>query len=254
MSCELDLPVAKGVWHAKEEDNCDEQCLREWAVTTRDTRVGGDEPGFVNYFDAKARDMLVVCPSRHVERISELSGEEIYHMCRSIVGALRSAGGQSVTGVSYETLVINQGRFQNLPHLHVKCWLAPMAFEKLRRAWSAEMRGKFELCDAMFGRYCKRGLEKTLRDAPRCRHAAIIIDRLPPGSGTGPDYDETLRRVASFGEVRALALARLHLSLRLQKLHFRVGFFFLTRGVGSSCARCLERRIATVTVWAPQNH
>jgi hypothetical protein len=210
MSCDLDLPIAKGVWHApepgKHADDDDQQSRREWSITTRDTMIGGAEEGFVNYFDAKARDMLVVCPSRHVERISELSNEEIYRMCRSIVGALRSSGRSNDErgGMAYETLILNQGRFQNLPHLHVKCWLSPQDFDRMRKKWTEEMRSTFELCDAMFGRHGKRAKEHELRNAPACGHAAIIIDRLPPGSITGPDYDEALRRISSFGEVFSL--------------------------------------------------
>lgn len=129
MSCDLNTSIAEGVWHQRPPCDSGENNPEECEVTTQQTLIGGEEPGFRCSFDGKARDMLVVTPERHIERLHELSPEEMYGLWRSVAGALREAGKHHVSRgglrLGYETIVVNQGAFRNLAHLHVKVCIHP---------------------------------------------------------------------------------------------------------------------------------
>lgn len=67
--------------------------------------------------DAKARAGFIVMSVRHLETMGALEDKELYCLWRVGVRALRSEGLQLVS------MIVNHGRYRNLPHLHLKIWV-----------------------------------------------------------------------------------------------------------------------------------
>lgn len=71
------------------------------------------------WLDAKKRPMLVVTPSQHVERITELKRELLVAVLGELSASLNAETAKGVTRV-----IVNIGACQNHPHLHWKVRLS----------------------------------------------------------------------------------------------------------------------------------
>lgn len=93
-----------------------------------------DQPYVQCSMDAKARAGFIVTPVRHVETIGALEDEELYCLWRVGVRALRSEGLQPVS------MIVNHGRYRNLPHLHLKIWVDDGVHRQARLKWNDDRK------------------------------------------------------------------------------------------------------------------
>jgi hypothetical protein len=99
MSCDMNAQIESGVWGIQDSAACEEYS----DICTRDTIVqGGDELSRC-VFDAKARDLYVVCPVRHKERMSELDDNELHSFWMSLARMLRALDGDEMRCDSAQT-------------------------------------------------------------------------------------------------------------------------------------------------------
>jgi hypothetical protein len=128
------------------------------------------------WLDAKGRPCFVVTPIRHVEAFHELSDVELVAFYVDSCLLLRGmfADSSSSTAVEskqqqqqaekeedeeaakdarilFDTMVVNQGNFRNLAHIHLKIRLNPQVFKVLQAtSWTAAQRLKYEkICEIM---------------------------------------------------------------------------------------------------------
>lgn len=96
------------------------------------------------WMDAKARPNFVITPIRHAERLSELTDDELYALWADAARLLTDETGSDGAGggdggAAYLALIVNHGRFRNLPHVHLKLRFVAAEFDSSVRArWSAE--------------------------------------------------------------------------------------------------------------------
>ncbi|RUP47156.1 hypothetical protein BC936DRAFT_146073 [Jimgerdemannia flammicorona] len=102
------------------------------------------------WLDANARPMYIVTPSRHVERLSECTDDEIFHIyhsgCLLLLNefALLTAQGQEPPRVPYSRMTLNHGNARNVEHLHLKIRLTERDFKRIKKAWDADRRASFD--------------------------------------------------------------------------------------------------------------
>uniref|UniRef100_A0A7S1E1I6 RRM domain-containing protein n=1 Tax=Hemiselmis andersenii TaxID=464988 RepID=A0A7S1E1I6_HEMAN len=199
MTCDPSVEVSRGVWGCKGQGE-------EGGVLASDLHVGGGAPGVVASFDAKGRDMFVVCPSRHRERLGQLSPAETEGLWRSVAGVLREQRMPGGETLGMESVVVNHGSLRTVAHLHAKIWVTPQAFDKARSLWTPKAQRAFALIDSMAGRLGKRPQGWAQAHAPSCGHGALVVDRLPPQAEQGELFEQLLVRCHDFGHVAKLSL------------------------------------------------
>jgi len=96
------------------------------------------------WLDAKARPMLVITPRRHIERLSEMSDQELSNFFLTIARVLSSLGyGQPGSKVSYQRMVLNHGNARNLKHLHLKISFKKDVWGEIQQGWDEKTWGKW---------------------------------------------------------------------------------------------------------------
>ncbi|CAG8482370.1 3918_t:CDS:2, partial [Ambispora leptoticha] len=71
----------------------------------------------------RARNMFVVTPVRHIERLSECTDEEIFelfHFAVQLIGEETKLSNSHWAGLQFEKMTLNHGNARNLEHLHLK--------------------------------------------------------------------------------------------------------------------------------------
>lgn len=69
------------------------------------------------WVDAKGRSMLIITPKRHVERVTELTDDELVELAMQL------------RKFDAKLAIVNHGAFQNHAHLHLKLAFADLAAE-----------------------------------------------------------------------------------------------------------------------------
>jgi len=96
------------------------------------------------WLDAKARSMFVVTPHRHVERLSQLSDEELFSFWSEACALLASEYDCALPAVQFDRMVVNQGLYRNLSHLHMKVYTGKSRWVALQRTWQVDRWRKWE--------------------------------------------------------------------------------------------------------------
>ncbi len=97
MTCDTEARIDSGVWGVQEEDAWEDFAK----VCSRDAFMDGGDELSRCCFDAKARDMYVVCPSRHKERLSELDDREMHSFWSSLARMLKAVDGDEMRQVMF---------------------------------------------------------------------------------------------------------------------------------------------------------
>jgi diadenosine tetraphosphate (Ap4A) HIT family hydrolase len=113
MSCDLEASLAKGIMGDEEAEAISSSDALE--MKSRDTLLK-EEDGCRVWIDAKGRPMLIVTPTKHVERINQMSDDEVYALMQTVVRWLDKF--KILDGFS--GLVINHGLNRTHEHLHAK--------------------------------------------------------------------------------------------------------------------------------------
>uniref|UniRef100_A0A0G4FQN1 Uncharacterized protein n=1 Tax=Chromera velia CCMP2878 TaxID=1169474 RepID=A0A0G4FQN1_9ALVE len=114
-------------------------------LTNADTKVGQTHEGRFNWFiDGKARPMAVVCPARHSEHLSDMATGELLEFWESVGVLIRTLG------ISFHEIIVNQGTYRNLAHLHAKIWFAEEEFMEALRARLPQKFPVWEELDALY--------------------------------------------------------------------------------------------------------
>lgn len=122
------------------------------------------------WIDAKGRPSFVVTPKRHVEPLGDLSDDELYALwadtCtllhdenKRVADAAAAAAeaksdkskeaattseAASAPTVRFEELVINQGGYRNLVHLHLKIRVSKEDFAAMQKVWPQQRLSDFK--------------------------------------------------------------------------------------------------------------
>ncbi len=97
MTCDMGARIDSGVWGIQKENACEDFA----EIISSDAFIeGGDELSRC-CFDAKARDMYVVCPRAHKERLSELDDREMHSFWSSLARMLKAVDGDEMRRVGF---------------------------------------------------------------------------------------------------------------------------------------------------------
>eukprot|EP00271_Cylindrocystis_brebissonii_P003977 TRINITY_DN15285_c0_g1_i1.p1 TRINITY_DN15285_c0_g1~~TRINITY_DN15285_c0_g1_i1.p1 ORF type:complete len:309 (-),score=39.96 TRINITY_DN15285_c0_g1_i1:44-970(-) len=150
ISCNMDAPIFDGM-------SSGETLLEEYGVPDR-TRCS---------MDAQARQMFVITPFQHIERLSDLSDDNLFDFWHSAAVLLEKEK------LDFSTMIVNHGTYRHLPHLHLKIHVSPGSHAVAVRRWSEARRGAFAKLQKRFpGRdevcrfFSKKGY---CRENARCR-------------------------------------------------------------------------------------
>jgi hypothetical protein len=130
MSCDLDCPLSLGVYgvhqEAAKKEILSSDCLLKQSLSSR------------VWLDGKAREMFIVTPIAHKERLSELSDEELVDVFKQSVQILLT-----MNCPRFICMIINHGCFRNHAHLHLKVKIHRELFETAKQGWSEDVRKMF---------------------------------------------------------------------------------------------------------------
>uniref|UniRef100_A0A0G4GXK0 Uncharacterized protein n=1 Tax=Chromera velia CCMP2878 TaxID=1169474 RepID=A0A0G4GXK0_9ALVE len=148
-------PIEVGVWKKKTEE------VTLSRLTNADTLVGQTDEGKFNWFiDGKARPMAVVCPAKHIETLTELGPEGLVSFWQSVAGLIRKFH------IPFHNIIVNQGEYRNLPHLHAKIWFGEDEFQSAMRERLPEKYPIWEQLDALNEKMSKPEMEEVMKEIP----------------------------------------------------------------------------------------
>jgi diadenosine tetraphosphate (Ap4A) HIT family hydrolase len=130
MSCDLTCPLSVGVGA--------DSAANAVQITSSDSLLSESQFTRV-WIDAKARPMLIFTPVRHVERLSDMSDDELHDFLICVQTALTK---RSLN--RFHCAIVNHGDFRNHAHLHLKLRFQQHAFEEASKHWPTEERTKVE--------------------------------------------------------------------------------------------------------------
>ncbi|RKP10678.1 hypothetical protein THASP1DRAFT_27517 [Thamnocephalis sphaerospora] len=109
------------------------------------------------WLDAKARPMLIITPTRHCERLSQCTDDELatfwWTAARAMqqelgVGVDMLAGPAAGANAVIRRLTLNHGNARNIAHLHLKILVRQELWKKtLVHRWSDERRAQWDALD-----------------------------------------------------------------------------------------------------------
>lgn len=132
MSCDLDCPLALGVLGSELPGGAGPKSSDSLLAERGHCRI---------WLDAKGRPMVVVTPKRHVDRLAQLSGEELCCLWRSALWATT----QELGLPDFQSMIVNHGDNRNHAHLHLKVRIQERLWRGAQQGWSAERRAKLEV-------------------------------------------------------------------------------------------------------------
>ncbi|CAG8491118.1 4076_t:CDS:2 [Ambispora gerdemannii] len=93
------------------------------------------------------RNMFIVTPVRHVERLSECTDEEIFemfHFAVQLIGEEMKLSNPPWEGVQFEKMTLNHGNARNLEHLHLKVRIVKSQFDWFKKhGWDEDKKERF---------------------------------------------------------------------------------------------------------------
>eukprot|EP00180_Rhodochaete_pulchella_P003720 Plantae.Rhodophyta-Rhodochaete_pulchella.ctg662.p1 GENE.Plantae.Rhodophyta-Rhodochaete_pulchella.ctg662~~Plantae.Rhodophyta-Rhodochaete_pulchella.ctg662.p1 ORF type:complete len:339 (-),score=39.06 Plantae.Rhodophyta-Rhodochaete_pulchella.ctg662:1249-2265(-) len=134
MSCDDDCPLTVGLEGDDRKEGCSSE-EKAGGLTSRDTALQEVSPLTRCWLDAKARNMIIVTPKRHVESIYDLTDEEHIALWQSTVLVLRQNG---LRDDDFQAMILNGGLKRNHAHVHVKIRVPYVKFERVAQDLGAK--------------------------------------------------------------------------------------------------------------------
>ncbi|KAH9298578.1 hypothetical protein KI387_030260, partial [Taxus chinensis] len=122
-----------------------------------------DQPYVQCSLDAKARAGFIITPLRHVQKIGDLRDNELFALWNVGVRALKNEG------LSFRSMIVNQGSYRNLPHLHLKIWVDDHEYGRAVLRWSEEKRRLWAALQRSSSSPKKRPMCTLLQREGKCR-------------------------------------------------------------------------------------
>lgn len=115
------------------------------------------------WMDAKARNMLILTPLRHVESMDEMTDCEVASLWTGLCKVLDH---EKLDWDDVVAIVVNSGTERNHAHLHMKVRIQYRAFENARERWDAEQKARWERLEAFAVEAARPVFEHVVSRAP----------------------------------------------------------------------------------------
>jgi hypothetical protein len=161
MSCNLDVPLAVGLRRRSVEQFEADRDSAIFQVTSRVSLFDDDSSSQCRaWIDGKLRNMFVVTPRRHIERLAEANDGELFDFFALAAQLLRRQLDleRAPKRTPYIALIFNHGAAQNHAHLHLKVLINAEYFADAKSRWGDAHKQAWLHIEAM------------LVDVPSCRH------------------------------------------------------------------------------------
>lgn len=202
MSCDLGASLRAGL-HG-DDAMVDGSAAAESAdaaadLTSADTLL--HEGGGVRvWLDAKARNMLIVTPLRHVESMEDMTDGELRELWVGCADAVRR---EELSAEAVLAMICNSGHCMNHAHLHVKLKLDGAAFSACRKRWPPETLQRWDRLAAFAIEAARPRLDRVLASAPENIKTVFVgeLDSSRMDGGRGAAEKKLRECCADFGTV-----------------------------------------------------
>jgi hypothetical protein len=204
-------PTADGEWADPSAGASGAAASAAKDLSSRDTLLHDDDDAGLHgvrvWLDAKARNMLIVTPSRHVESMEDMTDAELRDLWMGCVAVVER---EALPADSILAMICNSGRMMNHSHLHVKIKVDGRAFGACRARWGASRQARWERLVAFAVDAARPALEDVLAKAPEGVKTVFVgeLECADDAAGAAELHAKLRDMCEEFGAVTACRIIR----------------------------------------------